>query len=238
MMTYGLRTGIFRTRWMWFAKPIDVDHVSENVTFSYENVPAPGFKKKQGLTTIINLLQSEDALRKGMREKFIRKQIKRGEEAGIVFRMSTTEEFLRIYREFRRARHLPRERVDEVARKGIVVAAEYRGVPLSVGLFIGDGVQARAYALASVRFSDEGHTRELVGYANRILIWEIIRMLKKNGYQELDLGGIEPDSKDPNQRSLAEFKEAFGGERRPCFYYRKTYSPFLRWWRRIRSYLS
>jgi lipid II:glycine glycyltransferase (peptidoglycan interpeptide bridge formation enzyme) len=170
-----------------------------------------------------------------MREKFIRRQIRRGETAGISVRKASQDEFMKLYRRFRTGSGLPKERMAEALAHGMAFAAGTGEEVLAVGLFLGDGTHARAHVLASVRFSNTGSRRELVGYANRVLIWHVMRELKRGGYHELDLGGIAPDSANAHQRSLAEFKEAFGGERRAFYYYRKTYSPLLRAWRRLTS---
>jgi len=120
----------------------------------------------------------------------------------------------------------------------ILIAEAPQSGTISGGLFIGDGTNVRAYALASRRFTArDGHARELIGYGNRMVVWEAMKLFKREGYRALDLGGINPNSGDPEDDSLAEFKEAFGGVRVPYYFYRKTYSPYVRSLRRLRSFL-
>lgn len=205
--------------------------------FSYEDVDVSGFKKKVGLTTIIDLTKSEEELWSGARKRFVREQIEKGRRSGITISVDIPwEEFVAVYDEFRKGRGIGSDDPRVFARC-LVVGAYYRGKIIAGGAFIGDGTHLRALALASRRFRDDGRVREIVGQANRILIWETMLHAKRNGYRLFDLGGIAPESSDPGERSLAEFKEAFGGERKPCYYYTKVNSPILKLWLRLRRFL-
>ena len=94
----------------------------------------------------------------------------------------------------------------------------------------------RALVLASGHHGGDGKERELIGQANRLLLWQAIKYAKESGRQYFDLGGISPQSKNPKLVSLAEFKEAFGGQRQKCYYYFKVYSPLIKWWMRLRRF--
>jgi lipid II:glycine glycyltransferase (peptidoglycan interpeptide bridge formation enzyme) len=96
----------------------------------------------------------------------------------------------------------------------------------------------RAYVLASGRFSGDGREREIIGQANRMVIWEAMKYAKQQGYKLFDLGGINPESTVQWERTLAEFKESFGGERKACYYYSKVNSPVLRLLLKLRRYLK
>lgn len=230
---------LFSTRWIWFSSPYDVEQVDEVVFLDYHADEYPGFGRKEGMTSVIDLTQSEEALWDAMRDKFIRKQIRRGESLGITVREGTLADFAPLYASLRKGKRLPISDLGPVAVVGRILVAEapQSGI-ISGGLFIGDGINVRAYALASKRFAaHDGHTRELIGYGNRMIVWEAMQLFKREGYRALDLGGINPDSGFREGDSLTEFKEAFGGARTPYYFYRKTYSPSVRSLRRLRSFL-
>lgn len=234
MTQYDIRS-LFKTRWVWFSEPSEVTGVDEVVFLSYEDGTFPGFRKKEGLTTVIDLTQSEEALWERMRKNFVRKQIRRGEDAGIVVREGTSEEFLPLYKAFQAGKGFPASAVRQAGRVGTVLVAEHEDTLLAGGLFLGNGKQVRAFALASGRLgTGSGRFREQVGYANRMLLWEAMKRFKQEGHITLDLGGIRPEGA-PEDAALAEFKEAFGGVRTPYFFYRKTYSPLLTFVRKLRS---
>lgn len=234
MVTYDVGT-LFRTRWVWFEDPHEITGADEAVFLTYADGSYDGFRKKAGLTSVIDLSKSEEALWEGMRKNFVRKQIRRGEDTGILVREGTLAEFLPLYRSLQQAKGFQASAVRDAARTGTILIAERAGDILAGGLFLGDGVYVRAYALASARLSGmEGRFREQIGHASRMLLWEAMRSYRAQGYCSLDLGGIQPEG-TAGDRALAEFKEAFGGERTPYFFFRKTYSPLLTFLRRLRT---
>jgi len=95
----------------------------------------------------------------------------------------------------------------------------------------------RAWVLASKRLDNvSGRFREIIGQANRMVIWQAIMFAKDHGYRSFDLGGIAPDDDNKEQRSLAEFKEAFGGERKKAYYYFKVYSRLLKFLMKLKGF--
>lgn len=234
MISFDIQS-VFRTRWIWFSEPHDVAGVDEVAFLSYEQQDVPGFKRKQGSTRVVRLSKPEEELWADLRETFVRKQILKGRASGIRVREGTLEEFLPLYRSLQEAKGFAPASVRAAAAVGTVLVAEQKGVLLSGGLFIGDGTRVRAYALASKRFNTGGgREREQVGYASRMVLWEAMRHYRAEGYQLFDMGGINSGE---GGRTLNEFKEAFGGEEKLYFFYRKTYSPLLRFVRRIRASL-
>lgn len=219
---------MFRKEWHWFEDPHDVAGADLLNFFSYNDVDVPGFKKKSALTTMLDLAHSEEALWEGMRKKFIREQVGKGKRNGIAVRIGLPwREIAPLYVAFRKEKKLI---IDDprTLRYCLIVGAYYEERLVAAGAFVEDGTHMRAYALASARFGNDGRMREIVGQANRMLIWETIKHAKEHGYRLFDLGGIDPESEDPRERSLAEFKEGFGGERRTGYYYTKVNSRILR----------
>jgi lipid II:glycine glycyltransferase (peptidoglycan interpeptide bridge formation enzyme) len=236
MTTYLYPGRIFRKEWHWFERPVDTEADIINV-FSYEDIDAIGFKKKSALTTIIDLKKSEDDLYSKFRRKFIREQIEKGTRNGIFVSVGIRwEELVPVYREFRQGKKISTDD-PRVFRNCLIAGAYQNGKMIAGGAFIGNGTHLRALALASRRFHGDGKMREVVGQANRMLIWEVMRYAKNDGYAFIDLGGISPESPDPGERSLAEFKEAFGGERKLGYYYTKVNSPILKLWIKLRRFL-
>lgn len=204
--------------------------------FSYNLAQMDGFSVSRGLTTAINLDEPLDVIWQRAREKFIRKQIEKGRRNGITIEYKCNfRKFKSVYNQFRKSSGLHKDRISIFFKRSFVFCAKYNNEIVSIGLFIGDGENIRAYALASLRDSREGQFREIVGQANRLIIWEAICFAKKTGHKLFDLGGISPDSEKINLRSLAEFKEAFGGRRVENYYYHKIYSPVLKAWMKIRN---
>lgn len=231
----------FKKQWFYFSDPFDVPQVGAVDFFSYNRVDVPGFSQKTGLTTVIKLDKPLEEIKSLFRKKFILEQIVKGEKVGIeVSRNGKISEFCYLYRLFRKDKGLSVDQCSVVAREGIIFSAYHKNKLIAGGLFISDGKYLRAWALASCRLGvgNIGRDREIIGWANRLVIWEAIRYAKAESFYWVDLGGINPQSEKQGEQSLAEFKEAFGGERIETFFYHKTYSPTLRLLGKIKRKLS
>lgn len=227
----------FGKYWYWFAKPFDIPGVLMVNFFDYHKYDIAGFRRRDGLTTVIDLTQSLDAIWGKMRHKFIRQQIEKGERHGIIVKQDNNfSEFKKIYKNFREKKYLNKEKIDKLKNHTVLFSAYYQNKLIAGGIFVADDKYARALVLASAHHSSDSKTREIIGQANRLLIWEAIKYFKNKDLELFDLGGISPDSPNPSLRNLAEFKEAFGGTRQSCYYYHKVYSKLLRFWIKIRKY--
>lgn len=237
MKRYTVGT-VFKKSWEWFAVPHEVAGVAIANFFSYEPVDILGFKRAEGLTTAIDLSRTSEDIWANMRKRFVREQIERGQRRGVVAGASNDfSAFQAMYQGLSRTLSFDTIAPGILQENGILFLAHYEGKPIAGGVFIGDGTFMRALALASTRHEGGGRMRDIVGGANRLVIWEAIRYAKAHGYSLFDLGGIAPDSENPGTRAIAVFKEAFGGERRRQYYYAKIYSPLLRLWMRVRRFL-
>lgn len=236
MKSYKLRSFFFNKRWVWFGEPMEVNDVDSVTFFSYADINLPGFKKKEGWTTVIDLKGSEEDTWKLFRPGFIAEQIKKGYRKGIEVKVETNfDEFRKLYKDFREKKGIPEDDFRVFEEHGVCFIASFERKPVAGGVFIFDENTMRAWALASRRLNGaDGKTRDLIGQANRIVIWEAIKYAKKKGMSRFDLGGIEifPDGSPP---PLTQFKEAFGGERVKNYYYTKVYSPVLRFFHRVKS---
>lgn len=230
---------ILKKYWGWFENPHEVGGFSAATFFSYDKSDVQGFHCKETLTSVIDLSKTLEEIYSAMRKSFIQKQIEQGARRGIVAEESDDfSSFYPLYADF--AQRMGFERIPRfvLEKNGTLFLAHREGKLLAGGVFIGDGKHLRAWVLASKRLKEnQGRERDLIGGANRIIVWEAIKFAKKTGHQVFDLGGIAPDSDNAGWKAVAEFKEAFGGKRIPAYYYHKLYSPLLRFKANIRRYL-
>lgn len=234
--SYQYPARFFHKQWHWFCLPSPKPQADMEHFFSYQDATANDCKKKKGLTTIIDLTKSVDDLWESMRKSFVRKQITRGGKQGIVVRHdSNFESFAGVDALHRKEKGLAAETISLFEKNGLLFSAYYKDQMIAGGVFVAHKPQMRAWVLSSQRFTDNSKMRDIVGQANRMVIWEAIQYAKRNGYTELDLGGIVPDSPDAGRRAVAEFKEAFGGERRSCYFYIRVVSPWLKRLLRLRG---
>lgn len=237
---YGLGCSKFlRKYWFWFSKPFDVKGAAMVNFFSYDKYDVEGFKRSDGLTSVIDLEQDIDVIWSKMRKKFIQKQIKRGEKNGIIVKRDPDfSQLKRIYKDFREKSGLPKDNISACKKSCTLIAAYHEGEMVAGGIFVSNGVYIRALILASLHQSKTSRDREIIGQANRMLIWHAIKYAKETKHKLFDLGGISPSSDKKHMRTLAEFKEAFGGEHKECYYYFKIYSPIIKWWMRFRGFTN
>ncbi|MFH1255407.1 MAG: glycosyltransferase [bacterium] len=234
--SYGFIFPFFlKKSWFWFADPFDVKKTAMANFFSYNKVDAEGFRRKDGLTSIIDLRQDLDAIYSKMRNNFIIKQIKKGERNGVIVKRDNNfREFKKIYNIFRKSKNLLKDNFAVFEKNCLLFSAYYDNKMIAGGIFVSDNRNIRALVLASLRNQSQAREREIIGQANRMVIWEAIKYAKNTGHELFDLGGISPETKDKGEISLAEFKESFGGERKECYYYHKVYSKLLKRWIKIR----
>ena len=238
MKEYFYPSLFFKKKWIWFADPFDVSDADMVNFFSYNKTDREGFKRKKGITTVIDLSKSFDDIWINMRKKFIRKQINKGEKNGVIIKQDNNfNEFKKVYFNFRRDKQLAKDKYKVLKDNGLLFSAYYNKKIIAGGVFIADGQYMRAWALASARFwFDNGKIKEIIGQANRMIIWEAIKYAKEKGHKIFDLGGIKPNSFNQRRRAVAEFKEGFGGGRKNCFYYHKTYSKLLNFLTRLKKW--
>ena len=234
--------GLFYNRflvkhWFWFANPRDIIGVGMVNFFSYEDIDSGDFHKKEGMTTVVNLNKTEEEIFGSFRNNFVQKQIRRGERNQIKIEHNQDfKSFRNLYKEFRKTHRLPKERIDPLEEVADIFLAYYKNKLIAGGLFLIGHNIVRVWALASLTKTRDLFSREIIGQANRMVLWEAMKYAKSVGCSEFDLGGISPNSSNKHMRTLAEFKEAFGGERRKSFYYYKIYSPIIKLWMKFRGF--
>jgi len=240
MKSYLLPSKFFRKKWVWFETPHDISNVDMVTFFSYDDAKTLDFKKSEDLTSLIDLSALLEEIWSRTREQFIRVQVERGKRRGITVRQDNADFplFRPIYERFRRLKGLPPESWEVIESNGLLFSAWYEGKIMAGMVCIEDGHSMRLWKLASVRLEGaEKSMQKIAGEANRLVIWEAIRIAKERGYRFFDLGGIHPESSDPGIKAVAAFKESFGGERKVTYYYHKAYSPLLKAWLRVRRFV-
>ena len=167
-------------------------------------------------TVIIDLTKSEETLLSEMRRQ-TRYEVRRADKVGIKVEKSSDEE---IFKEFHQIQTETAKRQNfvppnlktllaerEAFGKNIVIyRATLENEPVAYGLIIKNGKEADYYEAASTLLN-----RKMPGaYA---LLWQVMRDLKKEGYERFNLWGIAPAGQ-PNHRyaGVTTFKTGFGGE--------------------------
>lgn len=167
-------------------------------------------------TILIDLTKSEEEILAEMRRQ-TRYEVKRAEKQEIVVHTNRSE---KIFREFHTVQ------AETAKRKGFIppsldmLLAEHKGLgehatiyiastaekaPIAYGLIVTCGKEADYYEAAST----ELNYRLPGAYA---LIWQVIKDMKAEGYERLNLWGIAPPNQ-PHHRyaGVTTFKTGFGG---------------------------
>jgi hypothetical protein len=174
MKSYYYPDLLFKKKWVWFSKPKNISGVDMVTFFSYDSVEMQGFKKKEGLTSVIDLRKDIDEIWNKMRAKFIRKQIRRAERNNKVIKKNISfSQFKKIYKNFRKQKGIQKDKVSVFKNSDLLLGAYFEGKLVSVGNFAADENSMRAWVLASIRLKKKHKDlREVIGQANRLIIWQ------------------------------------------------------------------
>ena len=166
-------------------------------------------------TVMIDLKKSEDELLANMRRQ-TRYEVRRADKLNIRVENSNSEELFKEFHKIqvataKRQKFIPPDLKTLLAEREslnstIYVAKTEDGQPIAYGLIIKEGKEGDYYEAASTDLN-----RKLPGaYA---LLWQVIKDLKKEGYERFNLWGIAP-ANQPNHRyaGVTTFKTGFGGE--------------------------
>ena len=166
-------------------------------------------------TVMIDLKKSEDELLANMRRQ-TRYEVRRADKLNIRVENSNSEELFKEFHKIqvataKRQKFIPPDLKTLLAEREslnstIYVAKTEDNQPIAYGLIIKEGKEGDYYEAASTDLN-----RKLPGaYA---LLWQVIKDLKKEGYERFNLWGIAP-ANQPNHRyaGVTTFKTGFGGE--------------------------
>jgi hypothetical protein len=172
-------------------------------------------RKREMRTAWIDLSGSPAAILNGMKKKSCRYEIRRAEKMldQVAIEVSTTQarhDFLRIYNDFARVKHLPRLTVShlhEYTPHADTFLIYRSGEPLCSHLLLRDSESGTVRLLYSA--SRRLHTPEdgaICGALNRYLHWQEMLHYQRQGFVTFDFGGIR-SPEDP----ISRFKLSFGG---------------------------
>jgi len=176
---------------------------------------ANGFRSKaQSYETVwLDLEKSESEIRSQFKTKW-RHALTHGERADLKVHADWTgasaKVFLNRYEadrlqkkyQGRSAKFIAEEIKTAVAFKDMVILLAFKGDELLAGILILLHGNSASYRVGWT--TEDGRKYN----ANRVLLWEAVKILKKAEVHYFDLGGVEPSS----AQGLTKFKEGMGGE--------------------------
>ena len=188
----------------------------------------PGFRKSDLTTLLIDPCRGEKELWKDMSDSNCRKPINRAIKGGVTVAVNQHyEEFYEINRAFRKEKGLPRWdlSVEYMKNKGTLFVTEYEGDILS-GLFcLGDENTLLQLITASKRLEIPEESKNFIGNANKLMVWESIMYAKRSGMKVYDWGGYYTGkAHDAQKEKINIYKKSFGGDVATRYMYRKNYS--------------
>lgn len=243
MLIMETKGRFFRRKEIWFSDaPFDVDGC-DSVVFRAcrDGSPKAGFSRREFVTLVIDLEQDQDAIWRNI-DKGHRYEIGRAGREGITVGLSRDHAgFYRTYERFSDKRGFARNAdLRGIAEKyGTLFSAVQDGQALAYGLFLEDSANIRWLAGASERLEADPRRATIIGYANKLLMWEVMLYAKKKGIKEFDLGGYYAGpARNPALENVNFHKKRYGGKLATHYIFEKDYSPVLKLVRKIRGILK
>lgn len=243
MLVMDRKRYIFRLKEIWFSDaPYDVEGC-DSVLFRAcrSGAEKEGFSRREFHTRVIDLARDTDALWQDI-DKGHRYEIGRAGREGITVGLTADHEgFFRMYRRFSGKKGLsPNLDLRDISeRYGTLFAAVRNGAVLAYGLFLEDSGNIRWLAGVSQRLEADPRQAAMIGYANKLLIWEAILYAQKKGIKEFDLGGYyRGPAKDRMLENVNFFKERFGGRPATHYIFEKNYSALYKLLRKMRGWFK
>jgi lipid II:glycine glycyltransferase (peptidoglycan interpeptide bridge formation enzyme) len=228
---------VFKVKEIWFAdEPEDIKGYAA-VTFLACKHAAEinGFAQSDFSTLVIDLTESLTTIWDRMDKKSCRYEIKRAERDGVRTQQSTDyQAFREIYRALGRTKKINASLdLDYLAKYTTLYMAYIQNKPVAGQVYVQDSDNIRWLYGASRRFD----ANVLVGCANRLLIWNTIKLAKEQGIKEFDFGGYCLDSKRPELIGVNFFKQSFGGKLVTHYHFTKEYSWLYKQAKKIKEIL-
>jgi hypothetical protein len=228
MIEFQRKSGPFIIKEIWFSDEVyDVKDVHliqfRNANFDGDK---PGFTKAVSTTLIIDLTKSIDDIWNGM-NKNCRRQINLAQNDNITVRFNERiDEFFEMHQDFRKRRGLPATFItpEEIRKNYFLFTYEINGTLMGGHLCIKDDRRIRQLYSSSIRNMENGISQSVLGRANRLAIWEMIKHANKEGLVEYDFGGYATGKMAEELKGINEFKKSFGGVEVEKYTYTKSYS--------------
>ena len=235
---------IFKTKEIWFSQyPYDI-RGWHGVIFHgcKDKVDLPGFSCEEFTTLTIDLTQDLDIIWKNFDKKSCQYGIKRAVREGIEIRLNQDfEQFFELNRSFRTNKGLPvgSEKIETMKKYGTLFTALFEREIIGGQLYLADKDNIRWLLGASKRLEVKKEKEVIIGFGNRLMIWEAIKYAKDKGLREFDFGGFYTGKAEDSQKEgINVFKKSFGGKLVTHYTYRKDYSRILslaRWIYQLQS---
>lgn len=229
----------FKRKDVWFSdSPFDVEGYQGVAFYACKNkVDVPGFARKDFVTPVIDLTLDEERIWKNIDRMTCRKKINKAYNNDIEFKINECyEEFHEIDVDFRKNKGLPDSHIDidYMKKYGTLFVAKLDGKVICGEVFLEDKDHIRRLITASRRFTDDQHRNNIVGYGNRLIIWESIRYARAKGIKEYDMGGYYTGTDKARElEGVNRFKMSFGPQLVTKYNYEKNYSSVFDTARRI-----
>jgi len=251
MLEIDRRKWIFRTKEIWFCDDprynYDVQLTAyDSVIFNAckSKVNLPNFKREEQFTVIIDLTKGLDSIRKEM-SKRCRYGISRAIRDGVAVKMNQDyDRFYSMNKSFNQMKEIPptflsRSDLEALKAYGTLFVSQFNEEILAGMFCIEDESNIRWLVGASKRLQVSRDMAALIGNANRLTIWEIIKYAKAKGIRQFDLGGyyMGQHGTDEELERINFFKKSVGGEIAPRYHYRSD-STIYRWARTCYDKLS
>ncbi|WAI01213.1 hypothetical protein [Methanogenium organophilum] len=221
----------FKWKTIWFYDhPYDVKgYDSVNFYQCSQDVEADGFSKQEFSTIVIDLTLDEDELWKNMGRSSCRSAINKARNSGVTIKINEGyEEFYALNSNFRKYKGLPRYNLSIEYMKNYctLFISEYEGDILGGLLYLNDRDYFRGLLGASKRLDDCYNLKKnLIGNANKMIIWNAMLHAKSCGKRFFDMGGYSTEKvTDEEMEGINRFKKSFGGDLVTYYHYQKDYS--------------
>jgi hypothetical protein len=225
---------IFTTKELWFSDyPFEVRNCDKAVFMDCrEKTDLIGFKRTPATTLVIDLTQKLEDIWRDMDKSSCRYDINKAQKEGITIKTNQNyEEFYEVNKSFREKKDLlpgyevPKRQIEYMKHYGTLFTSELDGETLGGQFFLKDERNMRMQINASKRLEVGREKARIIGYANRLAIWEAIKYGKDIGLVEFDFGGYYTGEKKDEQKEKSNaFKKSFGGKLAMNYIYEKYYS--------------
>lgn len=209
------------------------------VSYGFE-IPANGYDIQKRQISLIDLRKGIEATFQNFKDN-TRKEIRKVERTPEIVLTSDDKNFLAVYKcytKFELSRNWKPALRSEMKRYIHFTASYKEKDEIIAGVSCyGEKRILRVAKIYSIRNTNNElkYSNALVGSSSRSIIYEICKYGIENGYDFIDLGGI--NFIDPIKVGISQFKESFGGERFDVFVYRYM-TPKFKFFKKILSFLK
>lgn len=229
MLEINKKKLFWKIKEIWFAdSPFDVKNCDSLVFYNCgKSEEKEGFICEEYSTLVIDTRNKIDDIWQNMDKSSCRYMINSANKRKInIIINEKIDDFIKINKSFRNKKGLLGLKLSSefIKKFGVLFIAELDGDILGGQLYLKDSNNMRWLVGASNRLSVTKEKAILIGYANRLLVWEAIKYAKYNGIINFDFGGYYKGTEDKEKIGINKFKESFGGKLFVNYICRKNYS--------------